>query len=158
SISAMKISFRGTAQFRVGRNDGAVSWQRCGAAMHTVRLWPCMALLFKLDHPAFGAVHRGDACSRLSPLAACAVCGFSDLVLPAPFMPWRFSLAVRGPSQAVVGVHAALENFRIGGSIKEARSDTQRTNLIARSPRGADLIGLPVHLPASSMSRRSKPK
>jgi len=84
-----------------------------------------MALLFKLDHPAFGAVHRGDACSRLSPLAACAVCGFSDLVLPAPFMPWRFSLAVRGPSQAVVGVHAALENFRIGGSIKEARSDTQ---------------------------------
>jgi len=45
----------------------------------------------------------------------------------------------------VINVDAAFENFRIGGSIKEARSDAQRSNPIASSPRGAYLIGLPIH-------------
>jgi hypothetical protein len=57
----------------------------------------------------------------------------------------KLSVEVR----VVVGVHAALESLRIGGSIEEPRGDAQCANAIASLPRGADLIGLAVHVTGS---------
>jgi hypothetical protein len=56
-------------------------------------------------------------------------------------------LAVK--ARIVVGVHPALESPGIGGSVEEARSNAQRTNLIARCPRSTDLIGLAIHVSGS---------
>jgi hypothetical protein len=50
----------------------------------------------------------------------------------------------------VVGVHAALECLCIGGSIEEPRGDAQRTYLITRFPRSADLISLAIHFASST--------
>src|SRR5262249_53569211 len=56
--------------------------------------------------------------------------------LEAKFFRQQFE---RGCHQLFGGIPAALENFRIGGSIKEPGSDAQRANPIARRPRGTDL-------------------
>ena len=60
-------------------------------------------------------------------------------------VPPKLSVEVR----IVVGVHPALESLRIGGAIEEPRGDAQCTNLIATCPRGADLIGLTIHVSGS---------
>ena len=69
-----------------------------------------------------------------------------------PAIPGRLTLAVGElpvEIRIVVRVHAALEGFRINGSVEESRGDGQGANSISGRPCGTDLIALTIHVISS---------